>query len=119
ISRTIENAQKRVEGLHFESRKHVTEYDDVMNKQRMVIYNLRSKILHNEDIRGELKEAVDDIFEEDVLTVCDEKQRPLEWDLNRLKERYQFITREPLDLPSDLELDAQRIFDFIREKAWG
>jgi len=118
ISRTIENAQKRVEGMHFESRKHVTEYDDVMNKQRMVVYNLRSKILHNEDIRSEIKEALEDILEEEVLSVCDEKQRPTEWNLDQVKERYQFITRQPLELPGDLELDPQKIFDFVREQGW-
>ena len=48
ISRSIETAQKRVEAYHFESRKHVTEYDDVMNKQRQVIYNLRNKVLNND-----------------------------------------------------------------------
>ena len=118
ISRTIENAQRRVEGLHFESRKHVTEYDDVMNKQRMVVYNLRSKILHNEDVQEQIKEALDDLFEELVLEVCDEKKRPVEWDLDRIKERYKFITRQDLEFPGDLELEPQRIFDCVRKPAW-
>ena len=69
ISKSIENAQKKVEGIHFESRKHVTEYDDVMNKQRQVIYNLRSRILHNTGIRDEIMNMIDDLIEDQPQTL--------------------------------------------------
>ena len=48
VGRSIENAQKKVEGHHFDIRKHLLEYDDVMNKQREVIYSLREKVLRRE-----------------------------------------------------------------------
>ena len=50
LSGSIENAQKRIENSHFESRKHVLTYDDVMNQQRKIIYEQRSEVLHNDDI---------------------------------------------------------------------
>src|SRR5690606_27523503 len=100
ISKTIENAQRKVEAYHFESRKHVTEYDDVMNKQRQVIYAMRSKILHEDGVREEILSMVDDLLESAVLATCDEKVRPMEWDLAPLKERYEFLFNERLVFPS-------------------
>ncbi len=115
MSRTIETAQKRVEAMHFESRKHVTEYDDVMNKQRQVIYNLRRRILHAENIRDQLMNMLDDLLEASVNSICDEKIKPIEWDLSKLQERYQFLTGRELAMPSDIALASQTIFDFLRK----
>ncbi len=117
ISRSIENAQRKVEGFHFDGRKHVTEYDDVMNKQRQVIYNLRSKILHNDDIRGEILNAIDDQIENIVLGICDEKQKAVNWNIDELKERFEFLFGIPAELPDDFELDQQKIFDTLRDQA--
>jgi preprotein translocase subunit SecA len=117
MSRTIENAQKRVEGMHFESRKHVTEYDDVMNKQRQVIYNMRAKTLRNEGIRDEVFDILDDLIEDSVQSVCDERTRPIDWDLSKLSERFQFITGRPFEFPADLALTPQTIFDALRDAA--
>lgn len=117
MSRTIETAQKRVEAMHFESRKHVTEYDDVMNKQRQVIYNLRGRILRNEGIREEVLDLIDDLLESTVTTVCDEKAKPIEWDLDKLKERYLFLFNREWVVPESLPLVQQNIFDSVRELA--
>jgi preprotein translocase subunit SecA len=117
ISNTIEGAQKRVEAFHFESRKHVTEYDDVMNKQRQVIYNLRNKILLNDDIRDEIHQMVDDLLEASVLEVCDESKKPASWELSKLEEKYQFLFNKALSLKDDIVLEEQAIFDFIRNQA--
>lgn len=119
ISRSIENAQRKVEGHHFEARKHVTEYDDVMNKQRQVIYNMRGRILHNEDIRQEVRDANDDLLEASVVAVCDESQKPMDWDLEQIQARFEFLYNAPLELPSNLELSQQRIFDLVREASWS
>lgn len=118
ISRSIENAQRKVEGHHFDSRKHVTEYDDVMNKQRQVIYNLRSKILHNDDIREEVKSSLEDLLENLVLEICDEREKAVSWDLDKLKERFQFLCKREVNFPDDFELDQQVIFDLLRSQAW-
>ncbi len=117
ISNTIEGAQKRVEGFHFESRKHVTEYDDVMNKQRQVIYNLRDKILHNDEIRNEVMLMIDDLLEECVLGVCEENKKPMDWDLNILKERYKTLFNTELEFPGDIKLDQQEIYDHVAAEA--
>jgi preprotein translocase subunit SecA len=118
LSRSIENAQRKVEGFHYESRKHVTEYDDVMNKQRQVIYNLRSRILLESDIREEIHNALDDILEELIFALCDEKQKAVNWDLEALKEQYTFLTGHALTLPDEIELSQQALYDYIREEAW-
>lgn len=119
VSRAIEGAQRRVEAMHFDSRKHVTEYDDVMNKQRQVIYNLRSRILHNEDIREEIHEAVDDLLEELILSVCEESKKPIHWDLDVIIERFEFLFRVRPELPESQELTRQRVFDALREQSWS
>ena len=117
MTRTIETAQKRVEAMHFESRKHVTEYDDVMNKQRQVVYNLRRRILNADNIRDQLLDMMDDLLESSVAAVCDERVRPVEWDLSKIQERFAFLTGRELELPSDMVLSSQTIFDVIRERA--
>ena len=117
ISRSIENAQKRVEAFHFEARKHVTDYDDVMNKQRQVIYNLRSRILANQGIQEEIGEMINDLLEDMIVNVCDEKVRPLEWKLDELCERFSFLFNTKYQLPSDIQLDRQVLFDRVREDA--
>ena len=117
MSRTIESAQKRVEAMHFESRKHVTEYDDVMNKQRQVIYNLRARILRNEKIREEVFETIDDLFESTVTSVCDEAVKPIEWELAKLADRFEFLTGREFSFSEDLLLDHQGIFDALRGRA--
>jgi preprotein translocase subunit SecA len=117
MSRTIEGAQKRVEAMHFESRKHVTEYDDVMNKQRQVIYNLRSRILRNERIREEVFDSIDDIFESVIAVVCDERIKPIEWDLSKLAEKFTHITGREFTFPENMPLEHQQIFDALRTQA--
>ena len=65
VSKAIENAQTKVEGYNFDIRKHVVEYDDVMNKQREVIYVERNKVLRNEDLSETVRAFLED--EIDVL----------------------------------------------------
>ena len=117
MSRTIEGAQKRVEAMHFDSRKHVTEYDDVMNKQRQVVYNLRSRVLSNENIREEVLEIIDDLLEQAVQQHCEERQKPVEWPLDRLAERYEFLFGRKFAFSDTIMLDQQVIFDALRDAA--
>jgi len=63
LTKALENAQKRVEGHNFEIRKHLLEYDDVMNKQREVIYGMRRSILESENVKDLVLEAIEDITE--------------------------------------------------------
>ena len=116
ISRSIESAQRRVEGFHFDQRKHVTEYDDVMNKQRQVIYSMRSRILKNEAVHDEILEMIGDILEETVLAVCDEQQKPVSWNLKAIEERYKFLFNHEFRFSEDVQLERQAIFDHLRDR---
>jgi preprotein translocase subunit SecA len=70
ISRTIENAQQKIEGFNFDIRKHVLEYDDVMNKQREVVYKKRRDILEMDDAKSEIMEYIRDEIEKIVSINC-------------------------------------------------
>ena len=86
VTRAIETAQKRVEAHNFEIRKHLLEYDDVMNTQRKIIYGERKQLLEGEDIRevveGMLEEALDEILD----LYASEDTYPEEWDMVGLAE---------------------------------
>jgi preprotein translocase subunit SecA len=116
ISHSIETAQKRVEDMHFESRKHVTEYDDVMNKQRKIVYSLRNKILKQEGIRDEIHSMLEDIAEDLVTTSCPHDKKPLEWDISGLKEKFSFLTNRELNGLEEIALEQQVIFDLVTEE---
>jgi preprotein translocase subunit SecA len=117
ISRSIETAQKRVEAYHFESRKHVTEYDDVMNKQRQVIYNLRNKVLSNDGIKDEVRNMIQDQIEQIVIAVCDEKSKPMEWNLDLLMQRFEFLFNRPFSFPTDMQLTREAIAEQMSQEA--
>ena len=79
ISRRIENAQKAVEAQNFEARKHLLEYDDVMNKQREAIYAIRRAALEGKDQKEYVLSMAEDIAGELVDTFCPREQHPNEW----------------------------------------
>jgi preprotein translocase subunit SecA len=84
VSRAIERAQKQVEGRNFETRKHLLEYDDVMNKQREAIYKLRRDIFDGNEGRDYVLGVAKDVLETLVATHCPEKTEPEEWTLSEL-----------------------------------
>jgi preprotein translocase subunit SecA len=84
VSRAIERAQKQVEGRNFEMRKHLLEYDDVMNKQREAIYSLRREILLGEAGKEYVLERAEDIVEYVVATHTGNKVDVQDWDLEAL-----------------------------------
>lgn len=103
ISRGIENAQKRVEGRHFEIRKQVLEYDDVMNQQREVIYGQRRGVLLDENISEQIAGMFEPVFRRIVNLYADEKIIPEEWDIEAIRQSYVEIVGKALPL-SDQEL---------------
>lgn len=84
ISKAIENAQKRVEGQNFDIRKHLLEYDDVMNRQRQVIYEQRKKVLRGEDLWKDIEEMTEELADDLIPDYIEEKQHPEEWNLKGL-----------------------------------
>ena len=79
ISRRIENAQKSVEAQNFDARKHLLEYDDVMNKQRETIYGIRRSALEGKDQRDYVLGIAEDVARELVDTFCPRDQHPDQW----------------------------------------
>jgi preprotein translocase subunit SecA len=95
VSRQIEGAQSRVEGHNFDSRRHVVEYDDVMNKQREIIYGERRKILEGTDTRSNFVSMVEHVVAAEVPTFCEGRHRET-WDFEGLWERmHQFAPALP------------------------
>jgi preprotein translocase subunit SecA len=84
ISKAIENAQKRVEGQNFDIRKHLLEYDDVMNRQRQVIYEQRKKVLRGEDLWKDIEEMTEELVDDLIPDYIEKKQHPEEWNLKGL-----------------------------------
>ena len=87
INRSIESAQKKVEGRNFEIRKHLLEYDDVMNKQREVVYSERRRILSEESLRGSVEEMIDNAVSDMIGVHIPRKGSTSEWDMEGLKVR--------------------------------
>ena len=84
VSKAVANAQKKVEAHNFDIRKHLLEYDDVMNKQREVFYGLRREILKNENHREMLLEMAEELVDEVLDDIASEKIYPEEWDIEAL-----------------------------------
>jgi len=81
VSRAIRDAQKRVEGHNFDIRKHLIEYDDVMNQQRTNIYKLRRQILAGEDIERKILDMLSDVTSSMLDTFTPEEGKPADWNL--------------------------------------
>ena len=84
VSRSIETAQKKVENRNFETRKHVLDYDDVMNQQREVIYGQRHRVLRGEDLHETLEEMITSVVSSAVARFTTEGKYPEDWDLEGL-----------------------------------
>lgn len=84
VSKAIETAQRQVEASNFAARKHVLEYDDVMNLQRKAVYAERNAILDGKDLTDRMPEIIEDIVESHVLEWCPAKQVSDDWDLDSL-----------------------------------
>ncbi|NNK94492.1 MAG: preprotein translocase subunit SecA, partial [Desulfobacterales bacterium] len=87
ISRAIENAQKKVEGHHFDIRKHLLEYDDVMNKQREIIYAQRREVLSGDNLERVLEDMIEDLIQEIVDEVAQDKLAAEDWDWEYCEKR--------------------------------
>jgi preprotein translocase subunit SecA len=89
VTRAIANAQKKVEAHNFEIRKQLLEYDDVMNKQREVIYQHRRAVLAGENLSDDLREMMGTLVESALTVYCPAEQYPEEWDMKGLAEMMQ------------------------------
>lgn len=102
ISNAIAKAQKKVEGHNFEIRKHLLQYDNVMNEQRKVIYHLRREILSDNDNLGLIQEMVEDVASFLVNTYRPEEKMPLEsWKWDEMKASFQTTFNNSLEITYD------------------
>jgi preprotein translocase subunit SecA len=120
ITKAIENAQRRVEGHNFEIRKHLIEYDDVMNKQREVIYGQRRKVLEGQDLREMIREMTEELLDGLLDIFLDEKTPPDEWDLKSLSDKLfqQFSIKVNLDGKEEPP-EADELSEELFEQIWS
>jgi preprotein translocase subunit SecA len=122
ISKAIENAQSKVEGHNFEIRKHLLEYDDVMNQQREVIYRQRRKALLETDLKPAVLEMIEDKAYDIVEEFAVEKTPISQWDMEGLKKRIKQIFDVDPDLEShasnndDAQQLSQSLFEQLKER---
>ncbi len=120
ISRAIENAQSKVEGHNFDIRKHLIEYDDVMNQQREVIYKLRREALTGTDIKPIIEDYIAEIAQDIAYDHSDHRARPEDWDWEGLKQsvykKFHFIPR-PLEKDALDGLTPDALVQFVHEQA--
>lgn len=94
LSNSIESAQKKVEGHHFDVRKHVLQYDDVMNVHREIVYKRRRKILESEEFKEDILKMIDEEAEVIVLNYTAGRE-PKEWDLDKITSLLNAIPKDP------------------------
>ena len=119
ISKKIENAQKAVEAQNFEARKHLLEYDDVMNKQRETIYSLRRSFLEGRDQQEFVLGRAEAIANSLVETYCPREQHPDQWNVTQFSN--EVFNQFGLDLKAvgldPLQLNHDQLLDALIEKA--
>lgn len=117
ISRAIENAQKRVEGQNFDIRKHLLEYDDVMNKQRKVVYEQRIKVLRGENLWNDIEEMIEEVTDDLLFEFVDEKKHAEEWNLKGLDEAILKQFNLKLNIMNSSEITSvEAIREHIKQK---
>ncbi|MBU0673970.1 MAG: preprotein translocase subunit SecA [Proteobacteria bacterium] len=121
ISKAIENAQRKVEGHNFDIRKHLLEYDDVMNKQREVIYNQRRETLDSKDIAESINGMIADVVAMVAAEAVDPSIQSLEWNWEGINERVMAKFGMKLALSDDekTDLTLDRFIDLLQEKVTG
>ena len=115
ISNAVETAQKRVEGMHFSTRKHVLQYDDVMNTQREIIYKQRKQVLDGENVKDSIMKMIDSTVENVVSAYTPEDNTVVEESFSQDVSATLGIT-EPIESIKKSKLDSQEIIDELTEK---
>lgn len=118
LSKSIESAQKKVEGKNFSIRKSVLQYDDVMNKQREIIYAERKRVLEGENIKPEIMEMIDSLADAIVDKFCPEKTYQEEWDIKGLKEKIQQQFAADINIEEEIsKIDNSKMKSIIKDMA--
>jgi preprotein translocase subunit SecA len=116
VSRSIERAQRQVEEYNFEIRKHLLDYDQVMDKQRKYIYAMRADVLEDRDISERLKEMFSNIIADAVDQYAPEKVLPEEWDLEGLERALKGIFNLELDTSGESDEVPKGLADSLLDQ---
>ena len=116
ITRQVESAQKKVEGNNFATRRHVLAYDDVMNRQRNVIYSQRDQVLQGENMKPVIEKMIDETLEDSVAFFCPPGIPKEEWHLASLREKYNGWLTTERDFTDDIP-DADEILNILQSRA--
>jgi preprotein translocase subunit SecA len=121
ISRAIENAQKKVESHNFDIRKHLLEYDDVMNKQREVVYHRRKELLSDAPLKDDILDMCDGVIEDIVAAHADRELNPAEWDWKAIEEAFykQFKFRPEFRQDGAVPNDPEALAELALERVRG
>ncbi len=119
LSKAIENAQKKVEGRNFSIRKNVLQYDDVINKQREIIYGERNRVLHGDDIKDNIMNMLEKVVDRSIPMYTDGYKYPEEWDLEGLFTYLHgiFLPMGAVTVEAPEELTKEALKTMILEKA--
>ncbi|MBN1290679.1 MAG: preprotein translocase subunit SecA [Candidatus Latescibacteria bacterium] len=119
ITKAIDRAQKRVEAQNFAIRKHLLEYDNVMNSQREIIYGLRNAALKSENVRDRLYEMMETVVDDLIEEYTESRGTPVDWDMDGLAAAYATIFFSSFSLTEDQELTfgQETLRDFLIEQA--
>ncbi len=121
ISRAIENAQKKVESHNFDIRKHLLEYDNVMNKQREVVYHRRKELLGDAPLKDDILDMCEGVIEDIVAAHADREVNPAEWDWKAIEEAFykQFKFRPEFRQDGAVPNDPEALADLALERVRG
>jgi preprotein translocase subunit SecA len=113
VSRAIEGAQRKVEGHHFDIRKHLLEYDNVMNQQRTAIYGLRRRVLKGDEIERLLLDFLSEVSSDILDQFCNEQIKKEDWDLDGMNLALQRQFGINIQFPPKAELTAEKITEAV------
>ena len=116
LSKTIESAQKKIEGQNFGIRKNTVQYDDVMNRQRELIYKQRDMVLNGVNLDSTILGMLDKNIEENVEVYCNKDSKQTDWNIDGLREKYRgwLIDENDFEHPEDLTVDS--IIETLKER---
>lgn len=116
LSKTIESAQKKIEGQNFGIRKNTVQYDDVMNRQRELIYKQRDMVLNGVNLDSTILGMLDKNIEENVEVYCNKDSKQTDWNIDGLREKYRgwLIDENDFEHPEDLSVDS--IIETLKER---
>ncbi len=114
LTNSIENAQKKIEGRHFDARKHVLQYDEVMNEQRKIIYGERQRVLAGENLKNSIEKMLKEVCENAVNLYTQNEHIPENWNLQGLKSFFEGFIYAPDEMNFDNKFMEDATIESLR-----